>query len=221
MQIPLNLKSINNNSIIIFGGTFDPIHNGHTIIANKLYELFGTPVTFVPTAAPNYKARPIANNQQRLDMLKLALDEDPRYIIDENEIVADEYLPSYYSLTKLRDVIGKDTPIHFLVGGDSLVTLDTWDNWQELFNLTNFIIALRPGYELKNMPAAVQSEFNERVVSNLVNLNQPSGQIYLLKLEPIDISSTQIRNKLAHGLTINNLVPSKVVDYIDFHKLYC
>jgi nicotinate-nucleotide adenylyltransferase len=71
------------------------------------------------------------------------------------------------------------------------------------------------------MPAAVQSEFNERVVSNLVNLNQPSGQIYLLKLEPIDISSTQIRNKLAHGLTINNLVPSKVVDYIDFHKLYC
>ena len=220
MQITLNSKLIHNNGIIIFGGTFDPIHNGHVTIANKLYELFGTPVTFVPTAAPNYKAQPIASNQQRLDILKLALDADPRYIIDEREIFADTYLPSYYSLTKLRDKVGKDIPIYFLIGGDSLLTLETWDNWQELFNLTNFIVALRPGFDLHKMPKVIQQEFDNRIVAKFADFNQPSGQIYLLELEPIDISSTQIRDKLAHGQTVNNLVPHKVADYIDSHKLY-
>ena len=214
MQVIQESKLINKNGIIILGGTFDPIHNGHITIATKLYDLFGTPVIFVPTAAPNYKAQPIASNKQRLDMLKLALDKDPRYIIDESEIFAEKYLPSYYSLSQLRNAIGKNKPIYFLIGGDSLVTLDTWDNWQELFNLTNFIVALRPGFDLHKMPAAIQQEFNDRVVANFADLNQPSGQIYLLELEPLDLSSTQIRDKLAHRQAINHLVPGKVADYL-------
>jgi len=220
MQVPLNSKLINNSGVIIFGGTFDPIHNGHIIIANKLYELFDTPVTFIPTASPNYKAQPIASNQERLDMLKLALNNEPRYIIDESEIFTDKYLPSYYSLTKLRDEIGKDIPIYFLIGSDSLVTLDTWDRWRELFDLANFIVALRPGFDLHKMPAVIQQEFDNRIVANFAGLNQPSGQIYLLKLEPIDLSSTQIRLSTANNQSINNLVPSIVAKYISLHNLY-
>lgn len=213
------LERVINSPHIILGGTFDPIHNGHLLLAQKLYEVFKTPITFIPTAPPNYKSSPVSTANQRLEMLQLALNQDPRFILDTSEIFKLEYIPTIKSLTNLRSKIGNKVPIHFLIGGDSLITLDSWDNYQELFNLANFIVAMRPGYNLVNMSQALRNEYNNRLTC-LTKFNQPSGQIYTLEFTPLAISSTLIRNNIQAQLSITNLVSPNVAKYIYENKLY-
>jgi nicotinate-nucleotide adenylyltransferase len=128
------------------------------------------------------------------------------------------YIPSVVSLKTLRDNIGYERAVYFLIGEDSLLSLDTWDNWQELFNLTNFIVALRPGYNLEQMSKTLAHEYNRRLSS--LKVTAPYGQIYLLDFKPLDISSTTIRNNIANDLPIENMVDPKVAQYIKDNKLY-
>lgn len=207
-------------AIIFIGGTFDPIHKGHTLLAEALYNLFHQPVTFVPAAPPNYKMAPQTTAMQRLDMLKLALANNQHYLIDNSEIFLSEYRPTVTSLKQLRKKIGNQTPVYFLIGEDSLVSLDSWDNWQELFNLTNFIVAMRPGYELSQMSEKLANEYNNRLVTNIQSFNQPSGQIYILDFKPLDISSTQIRHNIHNDLPFEEWVDARVAQYIIKNKLY-
>ncbi|HLX54587.1 MAG TPA: nicotinate (nicotinamide) nucleotide adenylyltransferase, partial [Aquella sp.] len=172
------------------------------------------------TAPPNYKEPPKTTATQRLEMLKLALNDDQRFIIDTHEMFEQEYIPTVKSLKALREKIGYDKPIHFLIGEDSLVSLDTWDNWQELFNLTNFIVAMRPGYNLDQMSEQLKLEFTKRTTCNIKNLTGPYGHIYILNFTPHDISSTRIRNNCRENLPIDDMVDTKVAKYIKDNKLY-
>lgn len=208
------------HAYVIIGGTFDPIHNGHVLLAKTLYKTFEQPVVFVPTAPPNYKEPPQTTAKERLDMLKLALNDDPHFIIDTNEMFEQDYIPTVKSLKALREKIGYDRPIHFLIGEDSLVSLDTWDNWTELFNLTNFVVAMRPGYNLEQMSEQLKLEFTRRTTCIIKNLAVPYGQIYILNFTPHDISSTTIRNNCQQNLPIDQMVDPKVARYIKDNKLY-
>lgn len=209
-----------NKPYIIIGGTFDPVHNGHILLAEALYKLLGQDVVFTPTATPNYKAPPKTTVQQRLDMLKLAINNNPHFIIDSHEIYAAEYIPTIKSLQMLRERIGYTRPIYFLIGEDSLVSLDTWDDWQNLFNLANFIVAMRPGYKLEQMSNSLTQEYNKRLIKCSTAFNKPNGQIFILDFDPLDISSTKIRNYVAQGLPIDTMVSKKVLQYIRDNKLY-
>lgn len=206
--------------LIIFGGTFDPIHNGHIAIANTVYAKFKSLITFMPTARPNYKNPPIATDEERLEMLTIALNKNPQYKIDTLEINQSYYSSSYETLTKIRNQVGNTTPIYYIIGEDSLVSLDTWDSWTELFNLTNFIVIKRPKYSYDMMSPKLKAIFETQKTTNFDNLDVAYGKIYLLDFVLSDISSTSIRNWIKNGIDIDDYVPSTVAKYISQHNIY-
>lgn len=205
---------------IIFGGTFDPIHNGHIRLAHAIYKTFAQQIIFTPVAVPNYKAPPIATGPQRLDMLRLAINNNPHFIINSYEILQAEFTPTVNSLEKLRTEIGELQPIYFVIGEDALLELDSWDNWRRLFCLTNFIVVMRPGYNLETMSAPLKQEYLKRSTHNFTNMTTPHGQIYILDFKPLDISSTKIRNNIAQNLPIEQLVDPAVMRYITDNNVY-
>jgi nicotinate-nucleotide adenylyltransferase len=153
-------------------------------------------------------------------MLKLAINGNRHFAIDSHEMYSPEYIPTVKSLQLLRKKIGITRPIYFLIGEDSLVMLDTWDDWQNLFNLTSFIVAMRPGYRLEQMSKKLAQEYNQRLIKNKADFNAANGQIFILDFAPLDISSTKIRNNVKQGLPIDNMVNHSVERYINDNKLY-
>lgn len=210
----------NNIAYVIIGGTFDPVHNGHILLAKALYNTFAQKVVFIPTAPPNYKEPPQTTAKQRLEMLNLALEDNPHFSIDSHEMFKQDYIPTLDSLKTLRKRIGDTIPVYFLIGGDSLVSLDTWNNWQELFGLTNFVVAMRPGYSLDKMSQQLKIEYDNRITDNILEFTQPYGQIYTLDFIPVDISSTKIRARCKQNLPIDDMVDPKVTQYIKKNQLY-
>lgn len=207
--------------LILFGGTFDPIHIGHMAIAQKLYEVFNQPVTFLPTAVPLYKPQPLTTSIQRLDMLKLALAEHPHFLIDTREILLNNFCSTYQTITGIRDQIGNQIPINFAIGSDSLETLDTWQNWQQLLDLANFVVIRRPWYNLDKMSTELRHEYDKRIVLDLEPLSlKHGGLIYTLDLIPPNISSTKIRQLILEKHEITNMVPETVLNYILRKRLY-
>lgn len=209
-----------NTPLIIFGGTFDPIHNGHLLMADAVYNKFKSEITFMPTAIPNYKTAPEATNEQRLEMLEIALANNPHYRIDTLEINQDSYSCSYKTLTFLRNKIGPKIPVYYIIGEDSLLSLGTWDSWTDLFNLTNFIVLKRPNYSYETMANPLRTIFEERKTTNFANLDVQYGKIYMLDFVLSDISSTKIRACVKNGISINGYVPSLVAKYILEHNMY-
>lgn len=206
--------------MILIGGTFDPIHNGHLKLASTLLAQFQQPVMFVPNNLPSYKDAPTTTAKQRLDMLYLAIAGASGFLVEEMEVNQSEYYPTIKTLTLIREKLGPTIPLIFCIGSDSLVTLDSWDNWQDLFKLAHFVVATRNGYNLKTMNKNLHQQFNRRITQNKIDLEQPAGKIFMLDFEPIDISSTQIRNLVQDKQPIDQFVPIKVAKYINHNLLY-
>ena len=211
----------NADKIVILGGTFDPIHNGHIQLAEKLYEVFKIPITFMPTGIPPHKAPPIATDRQRLEMLELAIANKPNFQIERMEIDANDFGYTYRTMQQLRQKVGKEIPIYFLIGGDSLLTLDTWHYWETILDTINFVVAWREGYYLEQMTSKTLIDiFNKNKSNDLLNINSISGKFYELNFTPQNVSSTLIRKHVHDGLDVTNLVPLAVADYIRQHQLY-
>ena len=215
------MEQLYNDKLVILGGTFDPVHNGHMQMATRLYDIFKSKITFIPTGIPTYKAPPQATNTQRLEMLKLAIDNNPNYQIDTREITADHYYYSHKTLTELRNIVGYSIPIFYLIGGDSLLTLHTWHYWKDLLDLANLVIANRSGYDLTKFDSPdLAQEFERRKTVDLSDHSHAGGKIYLLNYTPQNVSSTYIRRQIQQGQEISGLVPPAVAKYIQQQQLY-
>lgn len=207
------------HKVVIIGGTFDPVHIGHLEMANWLQSIFKTKITFMPTGIPNYKSPPKASNIDRLNMLNLAINNNEYFQIDTREIEAPEYSPTHKTLSKIRQEIGRLVPLYFLIGGDSLQTLDSWDYWEELPNITNFVVANRRGYGIHDIKSdRLKIILKERSSYELKELAK--GEFYMLNFTPTDISSTIIRNKVKNHEDISFFVTKSIADYIYKHHLY-
>lgn len=204
---------------VFFGGTFDPIHNGHIKLALHISKTLNAKVSLMPNSGiPNYKPKPIANEYERLDMLDIIANKYSQYIdIELDEIKHKLFSPSVDTLKRLRKVYSENTSFWFVIGGDSLISLNIWDNWQELFGLTNFIVAMRPKYKISDAPEFLQKEIQKRICTEISS--KPYGQIYLTNFSPIDISSTEIRNNIISS-KVNSLLDEDVYKYIINHNLY-
>jgi nicotinate-nucleotide adenylyltransferase len=207
---------------VLFGGTFDPVHCGHIKLATHISSFLNHKVSLLPLAGvPNYKPAPTTLLSDRLAMLDLVVACYPNYMdVDLSETIFTEYSPTVVTLTRMRNQIPAQEPIFFIIGGDSLVALNSWDNWQTLFSLTNFIVAMRPDYPLNLIPNNLAKVVRPRL-SNKVDLTQASGQIVITNFEPMAISSTAIRRLI----TTNQPLPPKwllpeVLTYIRQHNLY-
>lgn len=218
--------------LIILGGTFDPVHNGHMQVADYLFNQLNCPITFMPTGKQNYKAPPQASKEDRLVMLKLALANNPQYAINTLEIDSNKICCTSTTLIQLRTILGSTLPIFFVLGEDSLLSLDTWDNWQILPELANFIVVKRAGFATAEHVAkeqhnpVIQLLHQEKRIGDLNDLRMDNhhppahGKFYLTEFTPQDVSSTMIRSFVTQQRQIDHLLPVAVAKYIATAKLY-
>lgn len=216
---------MNNKPIGILGGTFDPIHFGHLRLAEEMLEQADLQqIRFIPAGTPPHRGSPQVTAQQRSAMVKLAIADQPAFVLDECEVLRDK--PSYTvdTLRELRAELGAAQPLCLLMGGDAFLQLHTWHEWEQLFELAHIVVGFRPGFTLEERihgaTAELQSHYRQRVCAVTTMSQRPSGGVAELAIPKLEISATDIRHRVAEGRSIRYLLPNAVADYIHQHNLY-
>jgi len=210
----------------LLGGTFDPIHYGHLRLAEEMADALGLArVRFLPSGTPPHRPAPAAPARARRDMVTLAIAGNPRFVLDEHEIL--QTTPGYTvdTLTALRAELGADTPLVLILGADAFAGLEAWSRWRQLFELAHLAVAHRPGVAVaaleEALPAQLRAEFDRRRAPVPDALAQtPAGRIWLHPMTALDIAARHLRERMAHGQSLRYLMPEVVIDYILLHKLY-
>ena len=207
----------------ILGGTFNPIHLAHLAIAEEARRVCRLDrVIFLPAADPPHK--PIADEvpfDQRLAMVEAALADHPGFCVSSLEA---QRSGKSYSVDTLEILQRRypDDDFYFIIGLDSFRDLATWKSYEKLFRLVHLVVVTRPGIstDLRQLlPIAIREEFCYSADSK--NLRHSSGNtVIFLDETRLEISSTEIRQRVAARQTIQDLVPAAVADYIDRHGLY-
>ncbi|RNL60121.1 nicotinate-nucleotide adenylyltransferase [Zhongshania marina] len=215
----LQQKSV--NSVAIFGGTFDPVHNGHLRSAIEIKEALGVDeLRLMPSHRPPLRGAPGAESRQRLAMVAAAVNGQSGLRVDDRELRRDG--PSYTvdTLRDLRAELGTAVSLTVVMGSDAFNQLHRWQDWQSLFSLANVLLLHRADYPLA-ADATVTAFVEARRVADASKLTAVSaGGFYELGLIQLPISATDIRQRLASGKSISYLVPDVVADYIAEHGLY-
>ena len=206
---------------ILYGGTFDPVHDGHLAVADAAAALFDTDVALLPSADPPHRAPPGASAQQRAAMLDLAVVGHPRLHVDRRELQRAGPSYSVDSLREVRAQIGAGAPLAWLLGADAFRDLASWHRWRELFKLAHLIVALRPRHELGALAPELQAEVAARWTHDLAALRRASSGLLLrLDLPPRFEAASNLRERIASGLPWENEVPPEVAAYIRANRLY-
>ena len=196
----------------LLGGTFDPIHFGHLLLAVHSHEKLDLDrVMFIPARLAPHKGRPTAKAADRLAMVRLAVAEDERFLVCDCEVGRAE--PSYTieTVRQLQKSLGSEVHLFWLIGSDMVGDLPSWQKIGELVELIEIIVVSRPGQaraDYSGLERALTGEQIERLRAGAIDLPL------------IDISSTQIRERLGHGQSVRYLLPTVVENYIIQHKLY-
>lgn len=214
----------------VFGGTFDPVHYGHLRIAEEIAELAGLrEMRFVPAGIPRLRRGPEASLEHRVEMVRLAIEGNSRFILDEREVIRGGVSYSVDTLRELRQELGKDAVLCLVTGADAFIRLAEWHRWRELFELCHFIIAARPGHLLSTedrvssgaLPQELEAECRDRWTASAESLKYASGGlIFTAQTTLLDISATAVRARVASGKSIRYLVPEGTRDYIAANDLY-
>ena len=208
-------------AIGIFGGTFDPIHHGHLRLAEEMADAFDLrEVRFIPTGQPPHRAAPRASAPHRLEMVRRAIERNPRFVLDDREIRAARVSYTLDTLRELRSELGEQQPLCLLLGADAFLGLPGWHEWQHLFALAHIVVALRPGSNMQQgLPEALQREVDMRLAKGKA-LTGAAGSVSLLDMTPLAISASSVRYALAQQHSVRYLVSDAVLDYLQQHQLY-
>jgi nicotinate-nucleotide adenylyltransferase len=212
--------------IVCFGGTFDPVHNGHLAIARAARDALAADVHLLPAADPPHKGARGADAEQRAAMLALALDGERGLRLDRRELRRPGPSWTVDTLRELRAEHGIDAPIAWMIGGDSLAALDTWKEWRALFALAHLIAVERPGTRLDadglaRRAPAVQAEAAGRWRTLAALRAAPAGGLAVLPLSELrPEASTELRRRIRTGEPWREWVPPAVAAYIVRHGLY-
>lgn len=193
----------------IMGGTFNPIHIGHLMLAEHAYEEFHLDeVIFLPSARPPHKNQDILSDINRKEMILLAIQDNPHFAFSLLEF---ERKGTTYTVDTMRE-LNKRYPMdtfYFIIGADSFFALESWHNPKCLFGQTSFLVATRDGHQEKEL-----KEHKDRLEK------QYQAKIKFLNFPDIEISSSSIRKRVMENKSITYYVPKAVEDYIYSHKLY-
>jgi len=209
------------DSLLIFGGTFDPPHLGHintdtAVQKNFHFDRF----IFLPCKNPVLKKKNLASSQQRIDMLRLATADMSNIEIDTREV--DRKTPSYMieTLKSFHEESPKKS-ITLLIGMDALLTFTHWHEWKAILELCNLLVIKRPQYSTHSATEAIQTLLSEHEVSKKSDfVLSKHGKIFLFDAGSYPISSTQLRQYVRCNLIPDTLLSEQVLDYIVANKLY-
>jgi nicotinate-nucleotide adenylyltransferase len=198
--VSLNRTNNQRPRIGVMGGTFDPIHHGHLVAASEVAQSFDLEeVIFVPTGEP-WQKRAVSSAEHRYLMTVIATAANPRFTVSRVDI---ERKGPTYTIDTLRDLQKErpDADLFFISGADAISQILSWKDAHELWALAHFVAVTRPGHAL--------------TVSQL-----PDGDVSLLEVPALSISSTDCRTRVGRGFPVWYLVPDGVVQYISKHHLY-
>ncbi len=210
----------------IFGGTFNPIHMGHLKAARRVQRKYLLKnVLFIPSYIPPHKESiEIASPIHRLKMVELALASYPQFIPSSIEIDAREKSYSIITLRKIKKLFPK-TLILFILGIDAFLEIDTWKDYHQVLKQCFFVVISRPGYRLQDARRVIEGKYKERMAEVLEDEEIredmfTSYKIFLFPMDSLDLSSTEIREKIKRGDSVKGMVPEAVEIYIDKNSLY-
>ena len=189
----------------LFGGTFDPPHFGHLIVAQTIFEAeHFDKIVFVPAHIPPHKKeRKISSVALRLEMLKIATMDNPNFEISDIELKRGGISYSLETIHTYKEQTGLDREdLYYLIGSDSLKQLQTWQNPKAILEECQLIVAIRPGFRPSDIP------------------NWILAKVQFANIPRIEISSTQIRARWVEDKTIRYMVTQPVWTYINKHNLY-
>ena len=189
----------------LFGGTFDPPHFGHLIVAQTIFEAeHFDKIVFVPAHIPPHKKeRKISSVALRLEMLKIATMDNPNFEISDIELKRGGISYSLETIHSYKEQTGLDREdLYYLIGSDSLKQFQTWQNPKAILEVCQLIVAIRPGFRPSYIP------------------NWILAKVQFANIPRIEISSTQIRARWVEDKTIRYMVTQPVWTYINKHNLY-
>jgi nicotinate-nucleotide adenylyltransferase len=209
----------------LFGGTFNPIHYGHLRSAEEIFEAFGlAEVIFIPSADPPHKKKEnLLDAPLRVEMVKLAIADNPHFSLSEIELHRSGKSYSIETLAHFRENLGAQADLYFILGLDAFKEIRTWKEYADLFELSHFIIMTRPGLEknfsLEFLPVELSRKFCYDAEKRAY-LHSSGFWIYPREITALDISATKIRENLGAGRSIRYLLPPAVETFIYRNKLY-
>jgi nicotinate-nucleotide adenylyltransferase len=199
--------------IALYGGSFNPIHHGHLIVARSVTEQLRVDrLVVLPSARPPHKsAGALLDADHRVAMVRLAIEGEPHFELSDYDLTRPG--PSYTidTVAHFREEFGLDVSLYWMIGVDSLNDLTTWYRVRALVDACRIITALRPGWEEIDWEQ-LRTRLSEDQIADL--------KAGLLSTPRVEISSTDIRRRVREGRSIRYLVPDRVREYIEEHKLY-
>jgi nicotinate-nucleotide adenylyltransferase len=210
----------NVKTIAVFGGTFDPVHQGHLQSALELKQRLSLDqLRLLPCHIPPHRQQPGVSSQHRLAMVKLAI-EGSDLQVDDCELQRD--VPSYSidTLQQLRQQLGQQVSLMWVMGADAFARFDSWHRWTEFLSLAHIVIMARPGEPLPTVGPLAGLLAEHRADSRELLQQHSAGLIRCETLTPYPISATAIRQALVNQQAVDELLPAAVLHYIQQHQLY-
>ena len=200
-----------NKRILLYGGSFDPIHNGHLHIAHSAAEILDvSKVIFIPAGIPPHKLdRQLVSAKDRYEMVKLAVEFDPLCEVSDCEVSLDSPSFTVHTVRFFRSQL-KGSELFWLIGGDSFAQLDKWYSINTLVELCSIVTVGRPGFDLSM----------DHLMEKLTDSQLDKLQKHIIDIELTGESSTEIRQRVQKGEDISDMVPESVVRYIKDKELY-
>lgn len=207
--------------IACFGGTFDPVHNGHLQAALEVLERADCrQVRLIPCHVPPHRGTPAAPAAARRAMLELALAGNSRLEVDSRELEREG--PSYTidTLVSVREEVGDDVALGWVLGADAVAGLNSWRAWRRLPELAHLLLLDRPGYALPERGEVVEM-LMPRLTTVVADLHaEPAGKVWCVGQTPLAVSATAVREALDAGRSAAHLLPLPVWAYIKQRQLY-
>jgi len=197
-------------NIGVLGGTFDPIHNGHLIVAEEARARVNLAETlFVPAGQPWLKTdRPISAVEHRVEMVRLAIADKPYFKLSTVDIERADASYTIDTIADLQGQIGAEDELFLILGWDSLAELPQWHEPSQLITMCRLVVVPRPGYPRPKL---------KKLEASIPGLSQ---RVMFMEGPEIDIRASLVRERVAKGLYVRHLVPEPVNRYIKQHKLY-
>ena len=207
----------------VFGGTFDPVHLGHMGSAKALLAAQGLDeIYFMPCQQHPHDKQPMVNAEQRLAMLNLAVQGQSSFHVDDRELARSGKSFTVDSLIDIREEVGEQAVLIFLLGSDAFAEFHRWQRWETIFSLANVAVIERANAQ--SVQAIETVGLKQKINQAVDFVDAPSGQMTIASLPPYPVSSTLLRERLLQASASSSLLTEfmspQVLDYIHQQHLY-